>query len=238
VVIEEFLTGIELSVFVLSDGNSYKILPTAKDYKRIGVGETGLNTGGMGAISPVPFANDEFMQKVITKIIEPTISGLKNENIKYIGFIFIGLIKVGEEPVVIEYNCRMGDPETETVLPLIESDFVELMVATAKGKLYETNLKISNQHAATVMLVSAGYPGEYEKGKVMTNLEPSNNSMLFHAGTALNNNNEIVTNGGRVLAVTSLGNSLSEAVSKSMKTAEKVNFEGKYYRTDIGFEFL
>jgi len=238
VVIEEFLTGIELSVFVLSDGNSYKILPTAKDYKRIGVGETGLNTGGMGAISPVPFANDSFMQKVITKIIEPTISGLKNENIKYIGFIFIGLIKVGEEPVVIEYNCRMGDPETETVLPLIESDFVELMVATAKGKLYETNLKISTQHAATVMLVSAGYPGEYEKGKVMTNLEPSNNSMLFHAGTTLNNNNEIVTNGGRVLAVTSLGNSLSEAVSKSMKTAEKVNFEGKYYRTDIGFEFL
>jgi phosphoribosylamine--glycine ligase len=238
VVIEEFLTGIELSVFVLSDGNSYKILPTAKDYKRIGVGETGLNTGGMGAISPVPFANDEFMQKVITKIIEPTISGLKNENIKYIGFIFIGLIKVGEEPVVIEYNCRMGDPETETVLPLIESDFVELMVATAKGKLHETDLKISTQNAATVMLVSAGYPGDYEKGKVMTNLEVSNNSMLFHAGTAMSNNNEIVTNGGRVLAVTSLGNSLSEAVLKSMKTAENISFEGKYYRTDIGFEFL
>jgi phosphoribosylamine--glycine ligase len=238
VVIEEFLTGIELSVFVLSDGNSYKILPTAKDYKRIGVGETGLNTGGMGAISPVPFANDEFMQNVIVKIIEPTISGLKNENIKYVGFIFIGLIKVGEEPVVIEYNCRMGDPETETVLPLIESDFVELMVATAKGKLHETDLKISTQNAATVMLVSAGYPGDYEKGIHMTNLETTNNSMLFHAGTALNNNNEIVTNGGRVLAVTSLGNSLSEAVSKSMKTAENVNFEGKYYRTDIGFEFL
>ncbi len=238
VVIEEFLTGIELSVFVLSDGNSYKILPTAKDYKRIGVGETGLNTGGMGAISPVPFANEEFMQKVIAKIIEPTISGLKNENIKYVGFIFIGLIKVGEEPVVIEYNCRMGDPETETVLPLIESDFVELMAATAKGKLHETDLKISTQHAATVMLVSAGYPGDYVKGKLMTNLESSNNSMLFHAGTALNNNNEIVTNGGRVLAVTSLGNSLSEAVSKSMKTAENVNFEGKYFRTDIGFEFL
>lgn len=238
VVIEEFLTGIELSVFVLSDGNSYKILPTAKDYKRIGVGETGLNTGGMGAISPVPFANHEFMQKVITKIIEPTISGLKNENIKYVGFIFIGLIKVGEEPVVIEYNCRMGDPETETVLPLIESDFVELMVATAKGKLHETDLKISTQHAATVMLVSAGYPGDYEKGIHMTNLEASNNSMLFHAGTAMSNNNEIVTNGGRVLAVTSLGNSLSEAVSKSMKTAENISFEGKYFRTDIGFEFL
>jgi len=238
VVIEEFLTGIELSVFVLSDGNSYKILPTAKDYKRIGVGETGLNTGGMGAISPVPFANNEFMQKVITKIIEPTISGLKNENIKYVGFIFIGLIKIGEEPVVIEYNCRMGDPETETVLPLIESDFVELMVATAKGKLHETDLKISTQHAATVMMVSAGYPGDYEKGKVMSNLDANNNSMLFHAGTALNNNNEIVTNGGRVLAVTSLGNSLSEAVSKSMKTSENISFEGKYYRTDIGFEFL
>jgi len=238
VVIEEFLTGIELSVFVLSDGNSYKILPTAKDYKRIGVGETGLNTGGMGAISPVPFANNEFMQKVITKIIEPTISGLKNENIKYVGFIFIGLIKIGEEPVVIEYNCRMGDPETETVLPLIESDFVELMVATAKGKLHETDLKISTQHAATVMMVSAGYPGDYEKGKVMSNLDANNNSMLFHAGTALNNNNEIVTNGGRVLAVTSLENTLSEAVSKSMKTAENISFEGKYYRTDIGFEFL
>ncbi len=238
VVIEEFLTGIELSVFVLSDGNSYKILPTAKDYKRIGVGETGLNTGGMGAISPVPFANHEFMQKVITNIIEPTISGLKNENIKYVGFIFIGLIKVGEEPVVIEYNCRMGDPETETVLPLIESDFVELMLATAKGKLHETDLKISTQNADTVMLVSAGYPGDYEKGIHMTNLEASNNSMLFHAGTAMSNNNEIVTNGGRVLAVTSLGNSLSEAVSKSMKTAENISFEGKYFRTDIGFEFL
>ncbi len=238
VVIEEFLTGIELSVFVLSDGNSYKILPTAKDYKRIGVGETGLNTGGMGAISPVPFANHEFMQKVITKIIEPTIIGLNNENIKYVGFIFIGLIKVGEEPVVIEYNCRMGDPETETVLPLIETDFVELMVATAKGKLHEIDLKISTQNAATVMLVSAGYPGDYEKGKVMTNLETTNNSMLFHAGTALNNNNDIVSNGGRVLAVTSLGNSLSEAVSKSMKTAENISFEGKYFRTDIGFEFL
>jgi phosphoribosylamine--glycine ligase len=238
VVIEEFLTGIELSVFVLSDGNSYKILPTAKDYKRIGVGETGLNTGGMGAISPVPFANHEFMQKVIIKIIEPTISGLKNENIKYVGFIFIGLIKVGEEPVVIEYNCRMGDPETETVLPLIESDFVELMVATAKGKLHETDLKISAQNAATVMLVSAGYPSDYEKGKPMSNLEANNNSMLFHAGTAMNNNNETVTNGGRVLAVTSLGNTLREAVSKSMKTAENISFEGKYFRTDIGFEFL
>jgi len=238
VVIEEFLSGIELSVFVLSDGNSYKILPTAKDYKRIGEGEMGLNTGGMGAISPVPFADDAFMQKVIARIIEPTIIGLKNENIKYVGFIFIGLIKVGEEPVVIEYNCRMGDPETEAVLPRIESDFVELMVATAKGKLHETELKISTQNTATVMLVSAGYPGDYEKGKVMTGFENVTDSLLFHAGTSLNSNNEIVTNGGRVLAITSFGNSLSEAVLNSMKTAENISYEGKYYRTDIGFEFL
>jgi len=238
VVIEEFLSGIELSVFVLSDGNSYKILPTAKDYKRIGEGEMGLNTGGMGAISPVPFADDAFMQKVIARIIEPTVQGLKNENIKYVGFIFIGLIKVGEEPVVIEYNCRMGDPETEAVLPRIESDFVELMVATAKGKLHETELKISTQNTATVMLVSAGYPGDYEKGKVMSGFEQVTDSLLFHAGTSLNSNNEIVTNGGRVLAITSFGNSLSEAVSNSMKTAENISYEGKYYRTDIGFEFL
>jgi phosphoribosylamine---glycine ligase len=238
VVIEEFLSGIELSVFVLSDGNSYKILPTAKDYKRIGEGEMGLNTGGMGAISPVPFVNDAFMQKVIARIIEPTVQGLKNENIKYVGFIFIGLIKVGEEPLVIEYNCRMGDPETEAVLPRIETDFVELMVATAKGELHNINLKISEKTTATVMMVSAGYPGDYEKGKVMSGFEYITDSLLFHAGTARNENNQIVTNGGRVLAITSFGNSVNEAVSKSMKTAENINFEGKYYRTDIGFEFL
>ncbi len=238
VVIEEFLSGIELSVFALSDGNSYKILPTAKDYKRIGEGEMGLNTGGMGAISPVPFANDAFMQKVIASIIEPTVQGLKNENIKYVGFIFIGLIKVGEEPLVIEYNCRMGDPETEAVLPRIETDFVELMVATAKGELHNINLKISEKTTATVMMVSAGYPGDYEKGKVMSGFEYITDSLLFHAGTTRNENNQIVTNGGRVLAITSFGNSVNEAVSKSMKTAENINFEGKYYRTDIGFEFL
>lgn len=238
VVIEEFLSGIELSVFVLSDGNSYKILPTAKDYKRIGEGEMGLNTGGMGAISPVPFANDAFMQKVIARIIEPTVQGLKNENIKYVGFIFIGLIKVGEEPLVIEYNCRMGDPETEAVLPRIETDFVELMVATAKGELHNINLKISEKTTATVMMVSAGYPGDYEKGKVMSGFEYITDSLLFHAGTTRNENNQIVTNGGRVLAITSFGNSVNEAVSKSMKTAENIYFEGKYYRTDIGFEFL
>lgn len=237
VVIEEFLTGIELSVFVLTDGNSYKILPTAKDYKRIGEGDTGLNTGGMGAISPVPFADDVFMQKVIDRIIEPTIKGLKAENIKYVGFIFIGLIKVGNEPFVIEYNCRMGDPETETVLPLIESDFAELMAATAKGELHNIDMKISPQHSATVMMVSKGYPGDYEKGKVMSGFNQVKGSMLFHAGTALNNEEEIVTNGGRVLAVTSFGNSLNEAVQQSLVNAEKIQYEGKYFRKDIGYEF-
>lgn len=237
VVIEEFLTGIELSVFVLTDGNSYKILPTAKDYKRIGEGDTGLNTGGMGAISPVPFADDVFMQKVIDRIIEPTIKGLKAENIKYVGFIFIGLIKVGNEPFVIEYNCRMGDPETETVLPLIESDFAELMAATAKGELHNIDMKISLQHSATVMMVSKGYPGDYEKGKVMSGFNQVKGSMLFHAGTALNNEEEIVTNGGRVLAVTSFGNSLNEAVQQSLVNAEKIQYEGKYFRKDIGYEF-
>jgi len=238
VVIEEFLSGIELSVFVLSDGDSYKILPTAKDYKRIGEAETGLNTGGMGAISPVPFANNIFMQKVINRIIEPTIQGLKNEKIKYVGFIFIGLIKVGEEPMVIEYNCRMGDPETEAVLPRIETDFVALMVATAKGELKNIDLKIIDKTSATVMLVSAGYPGNYQKGKVMTGFEQTNNTMLFHAGTDLNLNNEIITNGGRVLAITSLGDSISEAVSLSLQNANKIQYEGKYFRSDIGFEFL
>ncbi|MES2382738.1 MAG: phosphoribosylamine--glycine ligase [Bacteroidota bacterium] len=237
VVIEEFLSGIELSVFVLSDGNTYKILPTAKDYKRIGEGDTGLNTGGMGAISPVPFADDVFMQKVIDRIIEPTVKGLKAENIKYIGFIFIGLIKVGEEPFVIEYNCRMGDPETETVLPLIESDFTALMVATAKGDLHNIDMKISSKHAATVMMVSKGYPNEYEKGKVMSGFNQAADSMLFHAGTALNNEEEVVTNGGRVLAITSFGNSLSEAVQQSLTNAEKIQYEGKYFRKDIGYEF-
>ncbi|MFY7732677.1 MAG: phosphoribosylamine--glycine ligase [Bacteroidia bacterium] len=238
VVIEEFLSGIELSVFVLSDGNSYRILPTAKDYKRIGEGEIGLNTGGMGAISPVPFANDAFMQKVIDNIIEPTVQGLKNENIKYVGFIFVGLIKVGEEPMVIEYNCRMGDPETEAVLPRIETDFVELMVATAKGELHNIDLKISEKTTATVMMVSAGYPGDYEKGKVMTGFENVADSLLFHAGTSLSTDNEIVTNGGRVLAITSFGNSMNEAVSTSLANANKINYDGKYFRRDIGFEFL
>jgi phosphoribosylamine--glycine ligase len=238
VVIESFLTGIELSVFVLSDGHSYKILPTAKDYKRIGEGDTGLNTGGMGAISPVPFADDVFMQKVITRIVEPTVQGLKKEQIKYVGFIFIGLIKVGEDPFVIEYNCRMGDPETEAVLPRIENDFVELMQATAKGTLHTLDLNIKKECTATVMLVSEGYPGDYAKGKTMTGFDTINNSMLFHAGTVINSNNEIATNGGRVLAITSFGNTLKEAVHQSLSSAEKINYEGKYYRKDIGFEFV
>jgi phosphoribosylamine--glycine ligase len=238
VVVEAFLDGIELSVFVLCDGNSYKILPSAKDYKRIGEGDKGLNTGGMGAISPVPFADEQFMGKVESRIIKPTIEGLKQEGIKYVGFIFIGLMKVGDEPWVIEYNSRMGDPETEAVLPRIKTDFAELMLASAEGRLHEMQLEISNQTAATVMLVSEGYPGDYAKGKVMTGFEDINDSILFHAGTKLNVNNEVETNGGRVLAITSLADTIQEAVALSMKAAEKIDYEGKYYRRDIGYEFI
>ncbi len=238
VVVEAFLDGIELSVFLLCDGNSYKILPSAKDYKRIGEGDKGLNTGGMGAISPVPFADEQFMGKVESRIIKPTIEGLKQEGIKYVGFIFIGLMKVGDEPWVIEYNSRMGDPETEAVLPRIKTDFAELMLASAEGRLHEMQLEISNQTAATVMLVSEGYPGDYAKGKVMTGFEDINDSILFHAGTKLNVNNEVETNGGRVLAITSLADTIQEAVALSMKAAEKIDYEGKYYRRDIGYEFI
>lgn len=238
VVVEAFLDGIELSVFVLCDGDSYKILPSAKDYKRIGEGDTGLNTGGMGAISPVPFADEQFMEKVESRIIKPTIEGLKQEGIKYIGFIFIGLMKVGDEPWVIEYNSRMGDPETEAVLPRIKTDLVELMLASAEGQLHEIKLDISDQTAATVMLVSAGYPGDYPKGKVMTGFENVNESLLFHAGTKLNGNNEVETNGGRVLAITSLADNIKDAVALSMKAADKINYEGKYFRKDIGYEFI
>jgi len=238
VVVEEFLNGIELSVFVLSDGNNYKILPSAKDYKRIGEGDKGLNTGGMGAVSPVPFANDAFLKKVEDRIIIPTINGLKSEDINYVGFIFIGLMKVGDEPFVIEYNCRMGDPETEVVLPLIKSDFAEMMKACAEGKLNEYKLEIDERTAATVMLVSAGYPGDYEKGKKMTGLNLCENSLLFHAGTKLNEDEILVTNGGRVMAITSFGNNIGEAVSQSLKNADKIQFEGKYFRRDIGYEFV
>ncbi len=238
VVVEEFLKGIELSVFVLSDGNNYTILPSAKDYKRIGEGETGLNTGGMGAISPVPFADEIFMKKVEERIIKTTVNGLKSEGINYVGFIFIGLMKVGDDPFVIEYNCRMGDPETESVLPLINSDFLAMMKACAEGKLNEYKLEVSNLCAATVMLVSAGYPEDYEKGKVIKGIEGIADSILFHSGTKLNENKELLTNGGRVMAVTSLGNTVQEAVSMSIKNAEQIQFEGKYFRKDIGFEFL
>jgi len=238
VVVEEFLKGIELSVFVLSDGTNYKILPSAKDYKRIGEGDTGLNTGGMGAVSPVPFADAVFMKKVEERIIKPTIEGLKKEEINYIGFIFVGLMSVNGEPYVIEYNSRMGDPETEVVFPRIESDFVELMMAAATGKLNEYELKIDAKTAVTVMLVSEGYPGTYPKGRVMTGFDLTQNSILFHAGTKKDEAGKIVTNGGRVLAVTSFGKDVKEAVAQSMENAEKIQFEGKYYRKDIGYEFV
>lgn len=237
VVVEEFLTGIECSVFLVTDGTNYKILPVAKDYKRIGEGDTGLNTGGMGAISPVPFADAAFMQLVEDNIIKPTVNGLKEEGINYVGFIFIGLISVNGIPCVIEYNCRMGDPETEVVLPLITSDFVEFMHATATGKLHEYELLVSNKTAATVMLVSKGYPEAYEKGKEITGIENVFSSLVFHAGTK-GENGKVLSNGGRVIAITSLADNLQDAVSNSLKNAEVIQFENKIYRTDIGYEFL
>jgi phosphoribosylamine--glycine ligase len=237
VVIEEFLSGIELSVFVLTDGDSYILLPEAKDYKRIGEGDTGLNTGGMGSISPVPFATREFMEKVENKIIKPTIDGLKKDNIPYQGFIFFGLIKVNDEPYVIEYNCRMGDPETESVIPRIKSDLVDLLVATADGTLNEQTISIDEQYAATVMLVSGGYPGSYEKGKVISGLENVNNCILFHAGTSTDvESNSVKTSGGRVLAVTAMGATMKEALSTAYQNAELIQFEGKNFRSDIGFD--
>lgn len=236
VVIEAFLSGIELSCFVLTDGKSYKTLPTAKDYKRIGEGDTGLNTGGMGAVSPVPFADAVFMEKVEQRIIRPTIEGLKKEGISYVGFVFIGLIKVGEDPYVIEYNVRMGDPETEVVIPRIESDLAALMLATATGKLSEMNLNISSKAAATVMMVSGGYPGSYEKGHAIKGLDQVADSMVFHAGTRLSQHGEVVSDGGRVLAVTSLAGDFRHALAQSYKNLEKIGFTDAYYRRDIGFD--
>lgn len=235
VVIEEFLKGIELSVFVLTDGENYKILPTAKDYKRIGEGDTGLNTGGMGAISPVPFADREFMQKVEERIIKPTINGFKDENINYKGFVFIGLMKVGDEPYVIEYNVRMGDPETEVVLPRIQTDLVELLQKTAEKKLDEVEVKISEESAVTVMLVSGGYPEAYEKSKEITGLENIEGSTVFHAGTT-QKDGKVVTSGGRVLAVTSFGADYKQALKKSYQNIEKLHFDRMYYRKDLGFD--
>ncbi|HET8839216.1 MAG TPA: phosphoribosylamine--glycine ligase, partial [Flavobacteriaceae bacterium] len=235
VVIEEFLDGIELSVFVLTDGKNYKILPTAKDYKRIGEGDTGLNTGGMGAISPVPFVDAQFMEKIESRIVKPTIEGFQKENIEYKGFVFIGLIKVNDNPFVIEYNVRMGDPETEVVLPRIQTDLVELFQKVSDAKLNETTLEIDSRSAATVMLVSGGYPEKYEKGKEISGLEETENSLIFHAGTVAKNR-KTLTNGGRVLAITSLGENFQEALKISYQNIEKLHFEGMYYRKDIGFD--
>lgn len=235
VVIEEFLTGVELSVFVLTDGESYVLLPEAKDYKRIGEGDTGPNTGGMGSISPVPFADEAYMKLVKERIVEPTVSGLKKDNLDYQGFIFIGLINVNGNPYVIEYNVRMGDPETESVLPRLETDLVELFNGVANRNLGEMTTTFSPKVAASVMLVSGGYPDAYEKGKIMTGIEESKENILFHAGTKVDKQN-IVTNGGRVLAVTSLADSMEEALKASFKKAEKIDFEGKYYRKDLGFD--
>ena len=237
VVVESFLDGIEFSVFVLTDGKDFKILPIAKDYKRIGEGDTGLNTGGMGAVSPVNFVDEIMMDKVEKRIIIPTINGLKQRDIIYQGFIFIGLISVGGEPFVIEYNCRMGDPETEVVFPRLKNDLTELMVATANGTLDEIIIEKDPRAATTIMLVSGGYPEAYEKGKIISKLEKIKDSTVFHAGTKIEND-QILTNGGRVLAITSFGTDFTEALAISKNNAEQIEFEGKYFRGDIGMDLM
>ncbi|RZJ67895.1 MAG: phosphoribosylamine--glycine ligase [Flavobacterium sp.] len=236
VVIEEFLDGIELSCFVLTDGKSYKILPTAKDYKRIGEGDTGLNTGGMGAVSPVPFADAEFLEKIEERIVKPTVDGLHKDGIEYKGFVFIGLIKVGDDPMVIEYNVRLGDPETEVVIPRLKSDLVELFFAVWNERLDEVALEIDHRAATTVMVVSGGYPEDYEKGKLITGLDAISDSLVFHAGTKLDAFGNVVSNGGRVIAVTSYGDDYQSAIKKSYQNIEKLHFDTMYYRKDIGFD--
>ena len=235
VVIEEFLDGIELSCFVLTDGNDYKILPKAKDYKRIGEGDTGLNTGGMGAVSPVPFATKDFLDKIESRIVKPTVEGLKKDNLPYVGFIFIGLIKVADDPKVIEYNVRMGDPETEVVLPRLKTDLVELFEAMSDGTLSNIDIEIDQRAATTIMLVSGGYPETYEKGKEIKGLETVRDSIPFHAG-AKTEDQKIVTSGGRVMAITSFGDTHKEAIKKSYQTIEKLSFDKMYFRKDIGFD--
>lgn len=235
VVIEEFLDGIELSCFVLTDGKNYKILPTAKDYKRIGEADTGLNTGGMGAVSPVPFADAVLLEKIENRIVKPTIEGLQKDGIQYKGFVFIGLINVKGEPIVIEYNVRMGDPETEVVIPRLKSDLVELFLAVANEKLDEKTLEIDSQSAATIMVVSGGYPEEYVNGKLISGIETVTDSIVFHAGTK-SENGKIISNGGRVLAVTSLGTNFEEAIKKSYQSIDELHFDTMYFRKDIGFD--
>lgn len=238
VVVEEFLSGIELSVFVLTDGKNYVLLPEAKDYKRIGEGDTGLNTGGMGAISPVPFANEAFMQKVKTRIIEPTITGFQKDDLDYKGFVFFGLIKVNDEPYVIEYNCRMGDPETEVVIPRIKNDLVVLLKATAEQKLDGLKIEIDPRFATTIVAVSGGYPNDYQTGFPISGLNlAEEDSIIFYAG-AKKDGKKVLTSGGRVICTTALGDDLTEALEKSKELVEAINFEGKYFRKDIGFEFV
>jgi phosphoribosylamine--glycine ligase len=237
VVIEQFLSGIEFSVFVLTDGEDYVLLPEAKDYKRIGEGDTGLNTGGMGAVSPVPFVDTQLWEKVKARIIEPTINGIKVEKIKYTGFVFFGLINVNGDPYVIEYNCRLGDPETEVILPRIQNDFVELLLAAWNKDLKNVKMLIDDRIAVTIMLVSGGYPGSFEKGKIVKGLDQVDGSRIYHAGTNLFNGSA-VTSGGRVLAVTSLASTMQRAIDKCLINAERIQYEGKYYRKDIGFDLV
>lgn len=239
VVIEEFLSGVELSVFVLTDGDGYVILPEAKDYKRIGDNDEGLNTGGMGAVSPVPFADADFMKKVEERIVRPTVEGLKKDGIPYRGFIFLGLIKCGDEPMVIEYNVRMGDPETEVVMPRLKSDLIDLLEAAAQGRLREMKAETDPRTCTTVMMVSGGYPGAYEKGKTMNGLgDVDGNSIAFHAGTKEDGKGGIVTSGGRVIAVSSLGDSIEDALAKSYANVKRIGFDGAFYRKDIGQDMI